>query len=326
MATSPVSRRTFLGTGACLAAAGLLGCQSERISRLVGQLGPTVAQRLGYPRNAKLVIIHADDIGFCHSVNRAAMTAFDRGAINSGSIMVPCPGFEEFAGWARARPGLDLGVHMTFVSERPAVRWGPILPPSEVPSLVDAQGYFPLQWTSERRPHPTEVEAELRAQIARARAQGITPTHLDSHQHFLQFQGPELFQTLVRVAREQRLPFRVAPAWYRRHPYLRRSRFHDTVVLDQRIEIRPGMAREDEWTQWYLKQIRALPTGLTEILVHPGYDDEELRHLTQDNPAWGAAWRQRDLDTVMSPDFAAALSEIGAVRITWRQLGPLSSA
>ena len=118
----------------------------------------------------------------------------------------------------------------------------------------------------------------------------------------------------------------MAPAWYRRHPYLRRSRFHDTVVLDQRIEIRPGMAREDEWTQWYLKQIRALPTGLTEILVHPGYDDEELRHLTQDNPAWGAAWRQRDLDTVISPDFAAALSEIGAVRITWRQLGPSFSA
>ena len=119
MATNSVSRRTFLQTGAWLAAVGLLGCRRERISRLAAQLGPSAAQRLGYPRKAKLIIIHADDIGFCRSVNRAAMTAFDRGAINSGSVMVPCPGFEEFAGWARGRPGLDLGVPQAI----PAGAW-----------------------------------------------------------------------------------------------------------------------------------------------------------------------------------------------------------
>jgi hypothetical protein len=62
---------------------------------------------------------------------------------------------------------------------------------------------------------------------------------------------------------------------------------------------------------------------VTEVLIHPGYDDAELQRFTQDDPAWGAAWRQRDLDTVLSPEFAAVLSEIGAVRVTWRQLGTL---
>jgi hypothetical protein len=70
-------------------------------------------------------------------------------------------------------------------------------------------------------------------------------------------------------------------------------------------------------------QLRELGPGVTEVLIHPGYDDAELQRFTQDDPAWGAAWRQRDLDTVLSPEFAAVLSEIGAVRVTWRQLGTL---
>ena len=318
-------RRAFLRVGA-LAAAGLLGCDGVKLGRLARAFRrrePTVAERLGYPADTRLLIINADDVGFCRSANAAAIAAYERHAITSSSVMVPCPGFAEFAEWARGRTDLDLGIHLTFVSERPAVRWGPVLPAREVPSLVDADGYFPLRWTPARRPRPSEVEAETRAQIGRARAQGIVPTHLDSHQHFLQFQGPELFDTLVRVAREQGLPFRVAPSWYRLHPYLRRSRFQDTVVLDHRIEIRPGLARDDAWTAWYVGQIRALPAGLTELLVHPGYDDEELRRFTQDTPAWGAAWRQRDLDAVLSPAFAGALKEVGAVRTTWQRLAGL---
>jgi len=320
-----VGRRAFLRAGV-LAAAGLLACDGAmpgRLARILRRREPMVAERLGYPADTRLVIINADDVGFCRSVNAAAAAAYDRHAITSSSVMVPCPGFAEFAGWARGRGDLDVGIHLTFVSERPAVRWGPVLPAADVPSLVDADGYFPLQWTPARHPRPSEVEAEIRAQVARARAHGIVPTHLDSHQHFLQFQGPELFATLVRVAREQRLPFRVAPAWYRLHPYLERSRFQDTVVLDRRIEIRPGLARDDGWTEWYVGQLRALPAGLTEVLIHPGYDDEELRRLTGDTPAWGAAWRQRDLDAVLSPAFARALDDIGAVRITWQRLGSL---
>ena len=323
MATNSVSRRTFLQTGAWLAAVGLLGCRRERISRLAAQLGPSAAQRLGYPRKAKLIIIHADDIGFCRSVNRAAMTAFDRGAINSGSVMVPCPGFEEFAGWARGRPGLDLGVHLTFVSERPTVRWGPVSPPARVPSLVDQDGYFPLGWSASRPVAPGELELEIRAQIDRCRELGIRPTHVDSHQHFLQMAGPEAFGVLARVAGDYRLPYRVPRTWLSRREYLRAPSRRGTVPLDQRVELRNELATSEQWKDWYLTQLRKIGPGVTEVLIHPGYDNAELERFTQDDPAWGAAWRQRDLDTVLSPEFAAVLSEIGAVRVTWRQLGAL---
>jgi predicted glycoside hydrolase/deacetylase ChbG (UPF0249 family) len=295
-----------------------------RPGRALKRNEPSAAERLGYPADTRLVIINADDVGFCHSANAAAISAYARGALTSASVMVPCPGFADFARWARGRTGLDLGIHLTFVSERPAVRWGPVLPPSQVPSLVDARGFFPSQWAPDRPPRPSEVEAEVRAQIAKARAQSIVPTHLDAHQHVLQFEGAKIFDVLVRVAGEERLPFRLARTWYGAHPYLRRrSRFQDTVVLDHRIEMRPGLARDDEWTQWYVAQVRALPPGLTEILVHPGYDDEELRRLTAGNPLWGARWRQRDFDAVVSPAFAQALEEVRAVRTTWQRVGSL---
>jgi chitin disaccharide deacetylase len=316
-----ISRRRFL-LGGALAGLGLMGCRDVRIRHLFARMRPTPAERLGYPPDARLVIVHADDIGFAHSVNAATMAAFERGAISSGSVMVTCPSFPEFAEWARTRPRLDLGVHLTFVSERPALRWGPVLPAAQVPSLVDSSGYFPRRWSVGDPVRPAEVEAEVRAQIARAREFGVHLTHLDSHQSYLALKGPEVFDVLLRVAREERLPFRVAHPWIKRHPYL--SRAHDaTVILDHVIDIPPGAAGTDTWTAWYVGRLELLRSGVTEVLVHPGYDDAELQAMTSDDSPWGAAWRQADFDAVTSPAFADALRAVGAVVITWRQLGTL---
>jgi predicted glycoside hydrolase/deacetylase ChbG (UPF0249 family) len=325
MKVPPITRRQFLWAGAS-AGAGLLACKSERIANLLARMQPSAAERLGYAKDARLVIIHADDIGSAFSANAATMAAYELGAINSGSIMVPCPGFEEFATWARTHPRLDLGLHLTFISERPAVRWGPVLPPDQVPSLVEPDGYFPLHWSPSRPVRPSEIEAEIRAQIERARQFGIEPTHLDSHQHFLQLDGADVFEVLVRVAREHRLPFRVARAWFHRRPYLRRPSMQYTVPLDTRIEMHPGFATAEQWGAWYVGRIRELRPGVTEILVHPGYDNAELRRFTQDDPSWGAAWRQRDFDVVRSPEFQGALRDIGAVPVTWQELGKLLRA
>src|SRR6202049_2829386 len=104
----------------------------------------TVQERMGYPASARLLVIHADDLGMNHSVNRATFEALENGWITSASILVPCPWFPEVARWAKQHPNADLGIHLALTSEWTDLRWGPVSGVGRVPSLVDAHGYFPL--------------------------------------------------------------------------------------------------------------------------------------------------------------------------------------
>src|SRR5260221_7800243 len=137
----------------------------------------SLAEQLGYPPNTNLLIVHADDLGVTHPVNAASIKALESGAVNSASIMVPCPWFPEIADYAKSHPELDFGLHLTLTSERVYYRWGPVAPADKVPSLVDKNGYFHHDWSPETRIDPREAEIELRAQIDRAYAIGVKPTH-----------------------------------------------------------------------------------------------------------------------------------------------------
>src|SRR5881396_523352 len=154
----------------------------------------TLLERLGYPPGTKLIIVHADDLGETHAVNAAAIKALQRGTINSASLMVPCPWFPEIADYAKSHPDADFGLHLTLTSERVFYRWGPVASKDKVPSLIDENGYFHHDWAASTKINPQEVEVELRAQIDRAYAMGIRPTHLDSHQYRLISSGKELFE------------------------------------------------------------------------------------------------------------------------------------
>src|ERR1700740_2140961 len=156
----------------------LLGCLLSTF--LVRALAQTLVERLGYPPGTKLLIVHADDLGETHSMNAAAIKALEAGTINSASLMVPCPWFPEIADYAKSHPAADFGLHLTLTSERIYYRWGPVAPRDKVPSLVDSNGYFQHDWSPETRIDPKDVETEIRAQVARALAMGVKPTHLDS--------------------------------------------------------------------------------------------------------------------------------------------------
>src|SRR5688572_29931774 len=167
----------------------------------------TIAERLGHPADAKLLIIHADDLGVAHSVNAASLEALDKGIISSVSAMVPTPWITEVASYAKTHPNADIGLHLTITSEWETYRWGSVAPADKVSSLLDSTGTFPADVPPVvAKAKPAEVELELRAQIDRAISLGIRPTHLDSHMGAL-FASPELFATYVRVARAYRLPF-----------------------------------------------------------------------------------------------------------------------
>ena len=282
----------------------------------------TLAERLGYQRDAKLVIVHADDLGMAHSVNLATTKAFESGLVNSGSIMVPCPWLAEIAAYARTNPQADLGLHLTLTSEWTQFRWGPVASRDRVASLLDPNGYFRLTETEAAQyADPKEVEVEIRAQIERAKALGIVPTHLDSHMGTL-YQNKALFDVFLRVAREYKLPVRVAKSWFTRADFLPESLTAKDVYIDRVLDINPGVAPQD-WAKFYSDELRKLEPGVTEIVIHLAYDDAEMRGATSDHPNWGAAWRQRDFEFFTSDAFRKVLQENNIKLITWREVGKL---
>ena len=280
----------------------------------------TVAERLGYPKDAKLVILHADDLGFAHSADAASFDALDKGAISSASIMIPTPWVTEVAAYAKTHPNADLGLHLTLTSEWETYRWGSTAPASEVPSLLDPDGTFPNEESIvAKRAKPAEVERELRAQIDRAIALGINPTHLDSHMGSL-FTTPVLFATLIKVAHDYHLPFlalRTNPFGGPPPPLAAND-----VPLDA-IVIAGSEVPRDKWKEFYLNAIANLKPGITEIIVHLGHDDAELQAVTVNHEPYGSAWRQRDYDVVNSPEFKKALKDNNVTLIPWRDLKKL---
>lgn len=279
----------------------------------------TLADRLGYPAGTKLIIVHADDLAETHAVDAAAIKAFEAGYINSASIMVPCPWFAEMADYAKSHPEADLGLHLTVTSERVYYRWGPVATRDKVPSLLDRNGYFHHDWDEHNPINPAEVETELRAQVERALAMGVHPTHLDSHQYRLIMNGKELFDAMLRVAHSYRLPVFVTRDWFAQHPYLESSLGPADIVLDHTVTIEPDVPAA-KWADFYLAALKNLKPGVTEFVIHPGFDDEELRAATRERDTWGAAWRQRDYDFFSSDRFRKALADEHIQTITWREL------
>lgn len=287
------------------------------LSYAVGQ-AKTVAQRLGYPPDAKLLIIHADDLAVAHSEDSASFDALDRDAATSASVMIPCPWLTEVAAYAKQHPDADLGLHLTLTSEWKTYRWGSVESKDKVPSLFDSSGYlWPEEGSAVQALKSDEVEREIRAQIERALAMGIHPTHLDSHMGVL-FARPDLFAVLVKVAHEYKLPF-LAVRVPNAPPAMQSLLSDKDIELDAIIIANPSVPSSD-WKNFYLNAIKNLKSGLTEIIVHLGHDDAELQAVMVDHPDYGAAWRQRDYDVIISSEFKKALEDNHVILIKWKDL------
>lgn len=283
----------------------------------------TLQERLGYARDAKLLIVHADDLGEWHAVNAAATRLFEAGLVSSGVAMPPCPWFPEIAAWARTHPQFDVGLHLALTSERTDYRWGPVSR-EPVPSLLDPAGYLrKIQVEAAQAIDAADAEKEMRAQVERALALGLKPTHLDSHQGLL-YQREDLFRALVRVARSYAIPLGVARSAFREHPYMAAALGEDAIAVDRAFDIPPGVPPE-RWGDWYEDEIRKIGPGVTQLVMHPGLADAELLAATRDRPTWGAEWRQRDFDFLSSERFKNLLKETGLRLVTWREIVALSA-
>jgi predicted glycoside hydrolase/deacetylase ChbG (UPF0249 family) len=307
-----MKRKHIMPLSSFLLFAALVGAQAQNNDK-------SLAEKLGFTRDAKLLIVHADDVGVTHSVNAATIKALETGVINSASLMVPCPWFPEIADYAKSHPEADFGLHLTLTSERVYYRWGPVASRDKVPSLVDANGYFHHDWTPATRIDPKEVELEIRAQIERAYAMGIRPTHLDSHQYRLFDNGKELFEAALRLAHEYKLPLFVTRDWFKDRQYLESSLGSADIVLDHTVTIDPGVPPE-KWADFYKAALKNLQPGVTEFVIHLAFADDEMKAATRERDTWGAAWRQRDFDFFTSPEFRQLLQEQNIKLITWREV------
>ena len=281
----------------------------------------TLAERLGYPRDSKLLIIHADDLAVAHSEDSASFDALDKGAASSASIMIPCPWLTEVAAYAKAHPDADLGLHLTLTAEWKSDRWGSVASKDTVPSLFDPDGYlWPETEPALQHIKADEAERELRAQVERAIAMGIHPTHLDSHMGVL-FARPDLFAVYVKVAREYKLPF-LGMLGPNVSPEMRKYLADKDIFPDAIVIANPSIAASD-WKNFYLNSIKNLKPGFTEIIVHLAHDDAEMQAVTVDHPDYGAAWRQRDYDVITSPEMKKALDDNHVILIHWKDIKKL---
>jgi predicted glycoside hydrolase/deacetylase ChbG (UPF0249 family) len=271
----------------------------------------SVAESLGYPPDARLLIVNCDDLGSSHAANVGVYEALRDGIATSATLMVPCPWAREAA--ARYR-GEDVGVHLTLNAEFDLYRWGPI---TQAPSLLDGDGGFP-RTIDDLWDHADidEVRRECRAQIERAIYWGFDVSHLDSHLGTLQLR-PEFFDVYLELAVEFRLPVRLSGASTEHlagFPFRRLAADEGVLFPDDFLLVRTVGARGA-----IERALAELRPGLTEVYVHPAVDTPELRSLA---PDWAARVDDHDLVTGPTP-LRALARRAGVELIGWRELREL---
>jgi len=285
----------------------------------------TIAEKLGYNKETKLLIINTDDLGVAHAENSASIKAIEVGVVRSGSIMMPTPWVREIAVYAHQNKGThDLGIHLTLTSEWKNYRWGPVAPKDKVPTLTNDEGHL-LEFCS-RNFSPKDVEIELRAQIELAYKMGIDPTHLDSHMDCLFQLGEEIFMIYLKLAKEYGIPCRITKAFnllvsnQQEFKQFIADNKEVFVMVDQNFTISPGEYQEGS-AKLYISALKSMKPGLTQFLIHTAYDNPEMRAITVDHPNWGAAWRQTDFDFFMSDECRNIIEEENIKVTTWREIG-----
>lgn len=289
--------------------------------------GSTNAEKLGFPKGKKVLLMHMDDMGMCKEANDAGKYYIENDYILSGSVMMPCVYAEPFVQWAKDVPKADIGVHLTLTSEWKTWRWEPLTDAENVSGLIDSEGKM---WRSVKdvvmNATPQEVEMEVRAQIDKMLALGYTPTHIDTHMGTL-YASQEFLKVFLKIAEEYKIPANAidisnpkVAAFYKEEGYpvnvkvIDMIRNYNLPKLDNFASVPKGNSYEEKKDNFF-KLINALDPGITEIIFHPSVDTENLKTIT-------GSWQQRVWEAKMfaDPEVIRFFKENGIILTTWREV------
>jgi predicted glycoside hydrolase/deacetylase ChbG (UPF0249 family) len=286
----------------------------------------TYAERLGWPSGMKVVIFHVDDAGMSYDSDQGAIQALEGGIATSTSVMMPCPWVPHMAAYLKDHPQVDAGLHLTLNSEWDNYRWGPLVGKPAAPGLVDPQGYL---WPEVKDvlDHATveEFEKEIRAQIDKALAMGLTPTHLDSHMGTC-FYEP-FIESYVKVGIEKKIPvLMIGGHMQHAGPEVGQLKLLLTglgervwkgglPVIDDLVTQPTNAPDYEGRKQQLLKLLAEMQPGITQIIVHCTAPTEVFAHISGSGQA-----RAAELRLMRDPEIRSFLQQQGIVLTTWREL------
>jgi chitin disaccharide deacetylase len=299
----------------------------------------TYAEKLGFPKGAKVLILHVDDVGMSWDSNEGAVNAIDKGVATSLSVMMPCSWVPGFIHYLKDHPKVDAGLHLTLTSEWNDYRWGPLSGKPSVPGLVDQEG---AMWHSVadvvKNATADEVNQEIKAQLERARSAGFEPTHIDSHMGTL-FATPEFMQLYLKLGIDNKIPV-MFPGGHATMIMKQRNSTPEVraqmtatgtmlwnaglPVLDDLHNVSYGFEYEKAntdaelqkvSTKNYIETIRELKPGLTMVIMHCTQASDVFPKISDSGKT-----RKGDMLAMMDPEFKKFLEKEKIILTTWREV------
>eukprot|EP01080_Neovahlkampfia_damariscottae_P000117 gene117-4363_t len=277
-------------------------------------LNQTLGEALGYPKDARILIINADDYGMSHGENKGTEAVLECGMVKSTTMMMPCPWINEAIRYVNQRNLSNVGIHLTFTSEWRNYRWAPIYQ-REKSSLIDPTTTYMWE-TSKQVEQNIKIEHamdETNAQLQRALKAGVDLSHFDSHMGSIygMFTGRwEILAVAMSHAYAYGLPFRI-PFMPKVKPF-RDMGFAilDHLVFGQRVPSDPR-----EHMEYHKKLIKNLKPGVTEFYIHPAIENDEMKAIT-------ASWKTRksDMLTFCSQEMRDFIKQEKVILIDFKQL------
>jgi len=306
----------------------------------------TYAEKLGYPKGSKVLIMHVDDVGMSWDSNEGAIRAMEKGVATSLSMMMPCPWIPGFMRYLKAHPETDAGLHLTLTSEWRDYRWGPLSGKSAVPGLTDQEGaLWPSVEAVVTHASADEVEREIRAQIERCLTMGFRPTHLDSHMGTL-FATPAFLERYIKVGIERQIPVMFPGGhntmisaqmnadaqrqaemnalgkmiWENGLPVL-----DDLHNVSYDFDYPKGKMSDDQLREFaskrYQETIRKLKPGLTMVIMHCTAPSDIFPYISDSGTI-----RKGDMLAMMDPALKKFLEKEKIILTTWREVMKRRSA